>query len=263
MTTVFPDYSVMFWLSAICAVILIGIAKAGFGAGVGVMATPLMALTIPVVDAVALLLPLLIVSDIVALATYRLNFDKRNISLLLPGAVLGVLAGGIFFGYFMERERTLQLCIGILSMAFVLFQVGREYIIGSIKKRHPHSVEGVFMGALSGFTSTLAHAGDPPVAIYLIPQQLAPVKFVGTTVVFFAFTNFIKLIPYGALGLLKVGNLMTIVILAPLCYVGVKLGAYLNKHFSETWFKRIIYTALLFTGVQLIVGKNLITILLN
>jgi len=85
MVAVFPYYSVMFWFSAICAFIFIGIAKAGFGAGVGVMAMPLMALTIPVVDAVALLLPLLVVSDII-LVTYRLNFDKRNIRRMLPVA---------------------------------------------------------------------------------------------------------------------------------------------------------------------------------
>lgn len=255
-----PDYSIIFWITAICAVILLGIAKAGFGAGVGIMATPLLALTIPVTDAAALLLPLLIVCDIIALANYKMNFDRRNIKLLIPGALLGILLGGLFFGYFMDKDRVLRIGIGVLSIAFVLFQFARAYILGVMKKHRPHAVEGILMGAISGFTSTLAHAGDPPIAVYLLPQKLAPNLFVGTTVVFFAFTNLVKLIPYGALGLLKIGNLMTIIVLSPLCYVGVKLGVYLNKHFTETWFKRLVYTALLLTGVQLIVGKNLISL---
>ncbi len=263
MTLSLPDYPTAFWISAVCAVILVGIAKAGFGAGVGVMATPLMALTIPVTDAAALLLPLLIVSDVFALATYKLNFDRRNIKLMLPGALAGILAGGLFFGYLMGKDRSLRMGIGILSVAFVLFQLFRSHILGIMEKRRPHAVEGVIMGALAGFTSTIAHAGEPPVAIYLLPQKLAPSLFVGTTVVFFAATNLGKLIPYSALGLLKMGNLMTIVVLAPLCYVGVKLGALLNRYFTEKWFKRFVYGALFLTGIQLIIGKNLITIFLK
>lgn len=257
-----PDHSAGFWISAICAVILIGIAKAGFGAGVGVLATPLMALTMPVAEAAALLLPLLIISDIFAVANYRFHFDRRNIKLMLPGAFVGILLGGIFFGYFLGKEQVLKVGIGILSVAFVIFQLARSSIIGAIEKRRPHAAEGVIMGAIAGFTSTLAHAGEPPVVVYLLPQKLSPTLFVGTTIIFFAFTNALKLIPYVSLGLLRAGNFMTIAVLSPLCYIGIKLGAYLNRYFSETWFKRFVYGALLLTGVQLIAGKSLVAFFL-
>jgi uncharacterized membrane protein YfcA len=255
-----PDHSTGFWISAICAVILIGIAKAGFGAGVGVLATPLMALTMPVAEAAALLLPLLIISDIFAVANYRFHFDRRNIKLMLPGAFVGIMLGGVFFGYFMSKEQILKVGIGILSVAFVIFQLARSSILGAIEKRRAHGAEGVVMGAIAGFTSTLAHAGEPPVIVYLLPQKLSPTLFVGTTVIFFAFTNIVKLIPYGSLGLLKVGNLTTTALLSPLCYIGIKLGVCLNKYFSETWFKRFVYGALFLTGVQLIAGKSLIAL---
>ena len=54
-----PVYPTAFWVCAVGAVLLIGIAKAGFGGGVGILAMPLLALTVPVADAAALLLPLL------------------------------------------------------------------------------------------------------------------------------------------------------------------------------------------------------------
>ena len=41
---------------AVCAVLLMGVAKAGFGGGIGIIATPLLALTMPVANAVALML---------------------------------------------------------------------------------------------------------------------------------------------------------------------------------------------------------------
>ena len=57
------------------------------------------------------------------------------------------------------------------------------------------------------------------------------------------------------------GNLTTILILAPLAYVGVRLGVYLNERFTDTWFNRVIYVLLFLTGVQLIVGRNLLGLL--
>lgn len=43
-----PNYAATFWITAVLAVILVGIAKAGFEGEVGVITTPLMALTIPI-----------------------------------------------------------------------------------------------------------------------------------------------------------------------------------------------------------------------
>ena len=239
------------------AIIMVGIAKAGFGGGVGILATPLMALTISVSDAAGLLLPLLIVADIFSINHYRAHFDWRSIKLMLPGAVVGIALGGLFFGYFSDNERVLQIGIGVLALVFVFFQLTRAIILGALEKRQPHPAAGVLLGSLAGFTSTLAHAGGPPAAIYLLPQKMPRDIFVGTTVIFFAAVNLIKLIPYGSLGLLRVGNLTTILLLSPLAYLGVKLGIYLNQHFSDVWFNRVVYSILFLTGLELILGRSL------
>ena len=140
----------------------------------------------------------------------------------------------------------------------MVFQVARSILLGLIEKRHPSVVEGVLMGAMSAFTSTLAHAGGPPVTIYLLPQKLPRQIFVGTTVIFFASINQIKLIPYIGMDLLRFEHLSTILVLAPLSYVGVKLGIFLNTRFPEAWFNRIVYTVLFITGIQLIAGRSLV-----
>ena len=92
-----PDYPMAFWFLAAFAVVFVGIAKAGFGGGIGVVATPLMALTIPVADAAAILLPLLIACDVFAVTHYWGRFDRRSIKLMLPGAVVGIAVGAFFF----------------------------------------------------------------------------------------------------------------------------------------------------------------------
>ena len=234
------------------AVILVGVAKAGFGGGAGVLGTPLMALTIPVAEAVALMLPLLIVCDIFSVWHYRTRFHRRSVGLLLAGSVLGVGAGTVFFGVFIGNQRVLELGVGTLALLFVAFRIGRGYISGKLEARRPSAAEGVLMGAASGFGSTLAHAGGPPAAMYVLPQKLPRDLFVGTTVTFFAGLNLIKVAPYYGLGLWKTGDVWTILMLAPLSFLGVRLGIVLIRRFTDAWFTRAIYALLLATGLKLV-----------
>ncbi len=256
-----PDYPTVFWFLAVIAVLFVGIAKAGFGGGVGILATPLMALVIPVADSAAILLPLLIVCDVFAVAHYRRHFHRRSVKLLLPGAALGVGIGALFFGYFSSSERVLQIGLGTLSLFFVAFQALRALILGALTKRRPHGAEGIFMGAISGFTSTLAHAGGPPVTIYLLPQKLPRNLFVGTTVILFAAINQMKLIPYLGLDILRTEHLVAIAILTPLSYAGVKLGIFFNRRFTDRWFNLIVYSILFVAGMQLVLGQSLVQLL--
>ena len=117
------------------------------------------------------------------------------------------------------------------------------------------------LGGAAGFTSTLAHAGGPPATIYLLPQQLPRNIFVGTSVIFFFILNLVKLVPYGMLGLLRVGNISTILILAPLTFLGVQLGVWLNRRFSDKYFTYVIYVLLLLTGIELVTGVSVIHLL--
>ena len=259
--SVLAAYSPFFWITAVVAVVMFGIAKSGFGGGIGIIAVPLLALTMPVPEASALLLPLLIFIDLLNVRYYRHQFDRRNIKLLVPGAIIGIAIGGLFFTYFSDNERILEIGIGVLALVFILFQVTRRVILGILEKRQPRPFEGVITGVVAGFTSTIAHVGGPPATMYLLPQQLPRNIFVGTTVIFFTIVNLVKFIPYSMLGLLKTGNLTIALILAPLCLVGVKLGIYLNQRFDDVWFNRVVYSILLLTGLQLIMGKSIISLI--
>lgn len=255
-----PEYSMLFWISAVAAVILVGIAKAGFGGGVAVLATPLMALTISVTDAAALFLPLLIACDVFSLWYYRGSCNRASLIRLLPGAFIGITVGTLFFGFFQADQRILRIGMGVLALSFVVFQIFRKMVESMAEKSRPATLQGVILGAISGFISTLTHTGGPPVAMYLLPQRLSRDMFVGTSVVFFAIVNVVKLIPYHYLGLIRMGNLTTIAVLSPLTFVGVRLGIYMNRSFKDVWFTRSVYVILFITGLQLIWGGNIITL---
>jgi uncharacterized membrane protein YfcA len=132
-----PDYPVEFWILAAIAVLAVGIGKTGFGGGVGSLATPLMSLVIPVASAAAIMLPLLVISDLFAVYHYRSMFHKRNIILMLPGAMFGITAGAFCFWNFIGNERILQIIIGGISVAFVVFQYLRALIFKIVEGRRP------------------------------------------------------------------------------------------------------------------------------
>jgi len=257
-----PDYPTAFWLTAAFVMVLTGLGKSGFGSGIGALATPLLALTIPVADAAALLLPLLIIMDWFTMPHYyrERRFDSKHLRILLLSSIIGIAVGGYFFDAMSHNERVMKMGIGALAVLFVLIQMGRSLILGALNESKPGAIIGWLMGALGGFTSTVAHAGGPPVTIYLVPQNLPRDRYVGTTVLLFAGINLIKLIPYYFLGLLRLGNLGTILLLSPLAFVGVRLGIWLNQRFSNVWFTRLIYAFLFLTGLQLLTGWNVLAL---
>ena len=253
------DFSGAFWFAAVAAVLLTGISKGGFGSAIGVAATPILALTISAADAVALLLPLLLVADLFALRQYRRQIDSRVLKMLLPGAVVGIGLGWLFFDYFSDNESVLKMAIGVLALGFVVFQMLRNRFVSALFEQNipggrADRMQGGFWGMTSGFVSTLAHVGGPPVLVYLLPKQLPRELFVGTTVLFFLVVNLVKLVPYSQLGLLRVENLAVVALLAPLAWIGVKLGVLLNRRFTDLWFTRVIYVVLTLTGFQLVFG---------
>jgi uncharacterized membrane protein YfcA len=236
-----------FYAAAIPAVLLVGIAKGGFGTGAGIFATPMMALTIPIPQAAAIMLPILIVMDAVGLWAYRGKFQRENLKLLLAGGVLGIALGALAFRYFSDAWT--RVALGAMSVGFVLHYY---YFRGVARAIRPSRPAGFFWSAVSGLTSTLAHAGGPPLSIYLLPLRLEKSVLVGTTVVFFAVVNVVKLVPYTWLDLFDGRNLSTSAALAPLAPVGIFMGYQMMRRVNEVLFYRICYALLLVVGLRLL-----------
>ncbi|WP_420812055.1 TSUP family transporter [Polynucleobacter campilacus] len=93
----FHAHSLAFFICAIASVVLVGISKSGFGAGLGVLSLPLMASQVGLNEALAILLPLLIAIDLVGIRRFLKNANWRILKLILPAGFLGLLLGMIFF----------------------------------------------------------------------------------------------------------------------------------------------------------------------
>jgi uncharacterized protein len=244
-----------FYLLAVPVVLLVGISKGGFAGGLGVLAVPLLSLMIDPRMAAALLLPILCVMDVFSVWNFRGTWHRENVKILLPGALLGTLAGALTFS--ITNADMIRILVGLLAIYFVLHYLWGLRLLQQARQQSPSAIRGSFWGALAGYVSYIAHAGGPPVSIYLLPQQLPKITLVGTTVLFFAIINFIKIIPYAWLGQLNAETLMTSLLLLPLAPIGVKIGVYLLHRVSERWFYWICYGCLLVVGIKLLLEGTL------
>ena len=238
----------MFYAVAGVAVVLTGISKSGLGGGLGQMSVPLMAMFISPMAAAAIMLPILCFIDLFNLWGYRRDWNRGDVALLLPGAIIGIGIGTMTYSY--VDENAVRLLLGVVTIIFAI----TFFIQSSVDRDgyRPGKLVGVLCGTVSGFTSFIAHAGGAPLKFFLIPQKLPKKVFVGTHVFFFFAVNQIKIWPYLWLGQFSTENLTTSLVLAPAVPVGVLLGWWLLRVIPLSQFYRIIYILLFVAGAKLI-----------
>ena len=239
-----------FYAAAVPAVIMFGVSKGGFGAGFGFIAVPLIALVISPVQAAAILLPILCLMDIFALRAFRGKWVGPELRILVPPLLIGIGIGTLLFEYM--SPAIIRLILGFVAIAFTLNHWFHLTTKGNLERPVYPPLVGAIAGATAGFTSFIAHAGGPPLDMYLLRRKLDRTAFVGTTVVFFAISNYVKLLPYTWLGLLDISNLSTSLVLAPLAPIGIGLGVWLHRRVSDRIFFHFVYTMLFVVGVKLI-----------
>ncbi|MGY6703900.1 sulfite exporter TauE/SafE family protein [Roseinatronobacter sp.] len=244
-TTLFGDWPTL--TAAIVAVFLVGLSKGGLGGAFALMGVPILALVMSPVQAAALLLPVLLMMDGVSLWTWRGWFDRATLMHLFPGALLGIAIGGLAAAF--TSEALVRLIVGVVALGFVArMALGRS---GGAAQGHGH-VRGGFWGTVAGFTSFVAHAGGPPFQVYVLPLRLDPKVFTGTSVIFFAVVNAIKVIPYAALGQFDRVTLVSAAVMLPLAVIATLLGAAVVKRLRAEVFYPLMYVMITLVGLKLV-----------
>ena len=236
----------LFYAFALPAVLFLGLSKGGFS-GIGMVSTPLLAVIMPPLEAAAILLPILLVQDAFSAWVYRRVWDPWNLKVMIPGCVIGVGAAWLLAAY--VSDAALRLVVGLIALGFVAHAFFRYLLPGEPSK--PRASHGVFWGALSGFTTTLIQIGAPPYYAFVLPQRLEKMIYVGTTVMFFAAANAMKVVPYIALGQFSTAGLVTSFALFPLAIAFNFLGIWLVRVTPEAIFYRITNVIVFVLGLEL------------
>lgn len=238
-----------FYALAIPAVILTGLAKGGF-AGMGALAMPLLVFAVDPVRAAAILLPILIAQDAVSVWAFRRSVDWRVLAWMLPGSVLGIWLGYVFAAG--VSPLAVMAAVGGISALFGAYRLWAERRpVPEEARRWPEWIGSLF-GAASGFTSQIAHAGQPPFQFWVLPRVRSRDMLVGTTALYFAAMNWIKVPAYAALGQFTRDNLLASAVLLPLAMLSTAAGVWLVRRISPARFFTAINVLMILVGIVLI-----------
>ncbi|MEO0514987.1 MAG: sulfite exporter TauE/SafE family protein [Planctomycetota bacterium] len=250
-----PETTTWVAVMAMCgAVLVIGIAKSGFGGGIGILAVPLLALALNPEVAVGVLLPILIAADIVALIQHRRYRSWRHLRWAFVGGAIGVGIGTLLFWMFRSGDvlaTALNLTVGGVCVVFVGLQVYRM-MGGKVPAVPDNAAAGLTAGGVAGAVSTLAHSAGPVMTIYLLEHKLEKRVLVGTLVLFFFLLNLAKLPTYVGFGLINRETVLASAVMLPLVPVGSLMGLWMHRVIAERPFTLIMYGGAAAAGLRMI-----------
>ena len=209
-----------FVVSVALAGVIIGLAKGGLiGPIAGALILPLLTLTMTFTEAVGVTLPLLMFADLFALRFFWREWDLHYIRLMMPLALIGVVIGTALLKIL--PDDALRRILGILTLLIIAYKLGGDTLSG--QSYAPRKWHGYLAGWGSGFASSLANAGGPPITAYLLLQGLNPTTFVGTKALFFAVLTWTKVPGFFLADILDLDRLLSVIWVLPIipCFVWV------------------------------------------
>ena len=236
----------LFYAMAIPSVVLIGLSKGGL-TGIGALAVPLMAIVASPLQAAAVLMPILLILDLVAVWTYRKTFDKITLAITIPASVIGIVIGAILVSQ--VNPNWVRIIIGFIAISFTISYWSTKK---ETKPRDHSILRGTIWGSITGFTSFVTLTGAPPYQMYLLPLRLDQRKYAGTFMIFFWMNNILKIVPFMILGQMNKSTLTTSAILFPISLVFTFIGIWVVKKLPTKIFYEIIYILLFLVSIKLI-----------
>lgn len=227
---------------------MIAFMKGAFGGGAASVGIPLLALGMDPLTAGALLAPLLIVMDAFALRYFRpATWSLPDLAILVPALIAGIVAG--YFALRVMNPHMAEIAIAVTTLAFT----AQWFLKRGPSAVHPPSKAlGVVAGAASGITTMVAHAGGPPVAMYLLRRGLSKQVFAGTMSVAFAAGNIIKLPPWLLLTDKPDHFTALMALCLPVIPLAVALGWRLHNRLNERQLFQIVNGLLAVTSLKLL-----------
>lgn len=226
---------------------MIGFAKGGFG-GLGALLTPILALVLPVAQAVGVLLPMLMVGDAFAVYMYWKEWDLNLVKRMFPAGVLGAIAGTFLLSWLPSHG--LRIVLGI----FVLLLVAYRFVSDRIQavRYEPKGWHAPAAGFLAGVASGMFNNGGPAFNSYLLLQKLKARPFIATSAIFFALLNLIKVPGFLYTGVLDLALLLSLWWVILFIPVGIWVARMTLTRISPAAFEWIIVSLLIFSSLWLL-----------
>lgn len=229
--------------------LLVGVSKTGI-AGLGMLFVVMFANVIPAKQASGFVLPMLIFGDVVAVWSYRAHAKWTHVCRLMPWTAAGVVAGYFAMGRIDDRQA--RVLIGAIILTMVAIQLWRRSRLKADEVEQAPAWFAPTVGVLVGFTTLVANAAGPLMAIYLLAMRLPKMEYVGTGAVFFLLLNCFKVPFMVGLGLITADSFGFNLMLAPAVFLGAMLGRKILPLINQKLFENLALGLSAVAGVRLL-----------
>ena len=246
------------YVLGLLAALIVGLAKTAIP-GVGLIATPLLALVFDGRSIAGATLPILLLADVFAVRWYRRSARWDLLRPLTPWVAVGFAAGAWFFIVVGAGGRALDLTIGIVILTVVALQAWR--MVRRFAPVPRTAGADAFYGVSGGFATFVSNNAGPILNTHLVRLGLDKRELVGTSAWFYFAVNMAKVPIYLALGWWSAGGgfftattLRYDLFMAPAVIVGVLGGRRLFEHVPQRFFLVIVMVLAAAGATNLIVG---------
>jgi uncharacterized membrane protein YfcA len=235
------------WGIAALAAVVVGVSKSGIG-GLGMLAVVLFAQILPAKQATGMVLPLLCFGDVVGATYYRKHANWHHLWRLFPWTAAGVVIG--YFALDVIDDRQARVLIGGIVLGLVAMHLIRRRFAGHEAEHGAWFAPTI--GVLAGFTTLVANAAGPLMAVYMLAMRLPKLDYVGTGAVFFLLLNLFKVPFMVHLGLINAASFSLNLTLVPLVFAGAWVGRKLIVRIEQETFENLALGLSLLAGVRLL-----------
>jgi uncharacterized membrane protein YfcA len=233
---------------ALIGVFIIAFMKGAFGGGAATLGIPILALGTDPLTAGAFFAPLLVIMDLFALRYFKPStWSVPDAAILMPGMLLGIGAG--YLALRLMNPHIAEVVIAVTTLGFTVQWLLKK---GAPTVRPASRPLALLAGFASGVTTMVAHAGGPPIAMYLLRRGLSKQVFAGTLIIVFFAANVIKLPPWLLLAEKPEGFLWLMLVCIPIIPLAVALGWRLHNRLDEKQLYRLFYLLLTVTSLKLL-----------
>jgi uncharacterized protein len=233
---------------AALGIFVLGFLKGAFGGGFAIIGIPLLSLVMDPIAAGALMAPMLLAMDMVALRYWKPStWSAPDLQWLLPALIAGIGLGGVVLAWLDPRAISIAMALVTLLFAALWVRGGGQVTQGP---RVP--AKAVAAGVAAGITTMVAHAGGPPLAMYLLPRGLSKTVYGGTTSVFFTAGNIVKVLPWLYLAKPSAATWQLMALCLPMVPLGVWTGWQLHERLNQAQMYRVCYGLLTLTALKLL-----------
>jgi len=238
------------WILIVLAAFIIGLAKAGLK-GIEMMNVTIMAIVFGSKASTGVVLPLLCVTDIMAVAYYNRHAQWPQFWKLIPWMMIGILMG-VYVGKDLD-EALFRKLMALIIIFTVVMMVVMEF-------RNPNKIPGnklfaVGTGLVAGFTTMLGNLAGAFANVYFLAMRMSKNDFIGTAAWLFLVINLFKL-PFQVFYWknITMDTLQTDLVLLPALLAGFWAGLKIVAYIKDDRY-RIVVIVLTFLGALVIFFK--------